>query len=235
MRGFVGFANFYRRFIKDFSRIARPLHDLTKKDVPFVWGDAQQKAFDTLKDAFVKDPILATWDPNRPTRLEVDASGYATGGVLSQKLDDGLWHPIAYRSESMTETERNYEIYDREMLAIIRSLEDWRHFLEGLPAPFEIVTDHQNLQYWRTAQNLSLAGRSGSLVSSSFSLTSLAKPTHELILSRVCPRTRNQTLRITWHRPSSSQSTSASVPASPSPILIPLSNAYATAKNATQT
>ena len=78
LRGFVGFANFYRRFIKDFSKLARPLHDLTKKDVPFTWSTAQQTAFDALKDAFVKDPILATWDPERPTRLEVDASGYAT-------------------------------------------------------------------------------------------------------------------------------------------------------------
>ena len=176
LRGFVGFANFYRRFIKDFSRIARPLHDLTKKDVPFIWGETQQKAFDTLRDAFVKDPILATWDPNRPTRLEVDASGYATGGVLSQRLDDGLWHPIAYRSESMTEAERNYEIYDREMLAIIRSLEDWRHFLEGLPAPFEIITDHQNLQYWRTAQNLTRRQARWSIWLSRFEFTLTHKP-----------------------------------------------------------
>ena len=75
-----------------------------------------------------------------PTRVEVDASGYATGGVISQKHPDGFWHPIAYRSQSMTEAERNYDIYDREMLAICEALKDWRHFLEGLPQPFEIWT-----------------------------------------------------------------------------------------------
>ena len=88
VRGFIGFANFYRRFIKDFSKIARPLHDLTKKDTPFVWGSAQQDAFDTLKKAFTSQPILAVWNPDLPTRIEVDASGYATGGVISQKHAD---------------------------------------------------------------------------------------------------------------------------------------------------
>ena len=67
VRGFLGFANFYRRFIKDFSKIARPLHDLTKKDIPWKWEDPQQMAFDTLRDAFVSSPILALWDSNRPT------------------------------------------------------------------------------------------------------------------------------------------------------------------------
>ena len=153
VRGFIGFANFYRRFIKDFSKIARPLHDLTKKDTPFLWGPKQKEAFDTLKSAFTSQLILAVWDPSLPTRVEVDASGYATGGVISQKHSDGFWHPIAYRSQSMTGAERNYDIYDREMLAICEALKDWRHFFEGLPQPFEIWTDHQNLQFWRTAQN----------------------------------------------------------------------------------
>jgi hypothetical protein len=84
----------------------------------------------------------------------VDASGYATGGVLLQKLDDNRWHPIAFRSQSMVEAEQNYEIYDKKMLAIIRALEDWRHYLKGLPRSFDIISDHRNLEYWRTAQNL---------------------------------------------------------------------------------
>jgi hypothetical protein len=155
VRGFIGFANFYRRFIKDFAKITRPLHDLTKKNTPFEWSTRQQEAFDTLREAFISSPVLALWDPELPTRIEVDASGYATGGVLSQQHTDGLWHPIAFRSSSMDPSERNYEIYDREMLAVITALKDWRHFLEGLPHPFEIITDHSNLEYWRTAQNLS--------------------------------------------------------------------------------
>ena len=135
--------------------MVRPLNDLTKKEVPWHWDDAQAAAFASLREAFVKEPILVTWEPNQPTRVEVDASGFATGGVLLQKLEDERWHPVAFRSESMIEAERNYEIYDRELLSIIRALEDWRHYLEGLPEPFEIITDHKNLEYWHTAQHLS--------------------------------------------------------------------------------
>jgi hypothetical protein len=152
VRAFIGFSNFYRRFIKDFSSIARPLHDLTKKDVPWQWHTEQQHAFDTLKEKFCQEPILKVYDPNLETRVEVDASGFATGGILSQKYPDGLWHPIAYRSSSMSKEERNYEIYDREMLGCIRALEDWRHYLEGIS--FEIVTDHKNIEWWASMRDL---------------------------------------------------------------------------------
>ena len=145
VRAFIGFANFYRRFIKDFSVMARPLHDLTKKDTPWVWGNAQQEVFDAIKSRFCSEPILKVYDPELPTRIEVDASGFAVGGILSQKHEDGLWHPVAYRSESMSKEERNYEIYDREMLGLIRALEDWRHFLEGIE--FEVITDHKNIEW----------------------------------------------------------------------------------------
>ena len=89
------------------------------------------EAFDHLKARFCIAPILKVYDPTLPTRVKVDASGFATGGILSQKHMDGYWHPVAYHSESMSKEERNYEIYDREMLGAIRALEDWRHFLEG--------------------------------------------------------------------------------------------------------
>ena len=152
VRAFIGFTNFYRRFIPDFSTKARPLHDLTKKDVPFEWKQEQQQAFDHLKAAFCIAPILKVYDPTLPTRVEVNASGFATGGILSQKHADSYWHPVAYQSESMSKEERNYEIYDRKMLGAIRALEDWRHFLEGIP--FKIVTDHKNIEWWSTARNL---------------------------------------------------------------------------------
>jgi hypothetical protein len=152
VRAFIGFSNFYRRFIKDFLSIARPLHDLTKKDVPWQWHAEQQHAFDTLKEKFCQEPILKVYNPELETRVEVDASGYATGGILSQKYPDGLWHPIAYRSSSMSKEERNYEIYDREMLGCIRALEDWRHYLEGIS--FEIVTDHKNIEWWASMRDL---------------------------------------------------------------------------------
>ena len=85
----------------------------------------------------------------------MDTSGFATGGALMQKQEDGQWHPVAFRSASMQPAERNYQIYNREMLAIIEALKDWRSFLEGSPEPFEIITDHSNLEFWCTAQDLS--------------------------------------------------------------------------------
>jgi hypothetical protein len=152
VRVFIGFANFYRRFIEGFASIARLLHDLTKKDMPWQWSEEQQKAFDTLKNQFCKEPILKVYDLELPTRVEVDASGFATGCILSQKHADGHWHPIAYCSQSMSKEERNYEIYDCEMLGAIRALEDWQHFLEGIP--FKLVTDHKNIEWWTKAQDL---------------------------------------------------------------------------------
>ena len=152
VRAFIGFANFYRRFIKDFSTMACPLHDLTMKDVPWHWDKEQQQAFDTIKMVFCTEPILKVYDPDLSTHLECDASGFAMGGILSQKHDDGLWHPVAYRSESMSKEERNYEIYNREMLRLIHALEDWRHFLEGIE--FKVITDHKNMEWWATMQDL---------------------------------------------------------------------------------
>jgi hypothetical protein len=176
LRGFLGFANFYRCFIQDFARLARPLNDLTKKDILWNWSTTQQQAFDSLKGSFSSQPILTMWELNRPTRLEVDASGYATGRVLLQLLEDDHWHPVAFRSESMAKAERNYEIYDKEMLAVIRGLEDWRHYLEGLPQPFTIITDHRNLEYWRTVQNLSHHQARWSLYLSRFDFRLTHKP-----------------------------------------------------------
>ena len=150
----IGFANFYWRFIHDFTSIAHPLHDLTKKDMPWQWHAEQQQAFNHLKRRFCEEPILKIYDPSLPTRIEVDTSGFATGGILSQKHSDGCWHPVTYRSDSMSKEERNYEIYDREMLGCICALEDWRHFLEGLPEPFKVITDHKNIEWWTTAQDL---------------------------------------------------------------------------------
>jgi hypothetical protein len=156
VRAFIGFANFYRRFIQDFVTLARPLHDLTKKDIPWQWHPEQQQAFDALKQKFCEEPILKVYDPELPTRVEVDASGFATGGILlgilSQKGEDSLWHPVAYHSDSMSKEECNYEIYDREMLSLIHALEDWCHFLEGID--FEVITDHKNMEWWSMMRDL---------------------------------------------------------------------------------
>jgi hypothetical protein len=129
------------------------LNDLTKKDTPFTWKEAQQTAFDTLKNRFTTAPILAYPDNDRVFRLETDASNFATGGVLSIE-QDGKWHPVAFSSHSMSPEERNYPVADKEMLSVIRSLEQWRHYLEGAHHEFEIWNDHANLQWFMKHQDL---------------------------------------------------------------------------------
>jgi transposase InsO family protein len=155
VQSFLGFVNFYRRFIRDFSHHARPLFDLTKKDVKWEWSADEQSAFDTLKDLITSSPILASPDNSRPFRVEADSSDFATGAVLSQQSpDDDKWHPVAFLSKSLSAVERNYEIHDKEMLAIIRAMEEWRHFLEGAEHKFEVWTDHKNLEYFMSAKKL---------------------------------------------------------------------------------
>lgn len=154
VRAFLGFANFYRPFIRDFSQISTPLSNLTKKDTPFIWRDEQSKAFEILKAAFTTAPILAHFDPDLNTVVEPDGSGWSLGSCLSQWHGDVL-RPVAYLSTKLSPAEVNYDIHDKEMLGIIRSLEDWRPELTSVAKPFEILTDHKNLVYFMTSKRLS--------------------------------------------------------------------------------
>ena len=117
------------------------------------WGPEQQTAFEELKGSLCAQPVLRIPIDDAPFRVETDCSQYAMGGVLSQ-LIDGKWHPIAYRSEALSPAERNYEIHDREFLAVMNALADWRQYLMGAQHPFEIWTDHRNLTYFRQPQKL---------------------------------------------------------------------------------
>ena len=135
---FLGLANYYRQFVKDFAKIARPLHEMTRKENKWSWGEKQQKVFEELKERFTTEPVLVTPDLDKEMRVEADASDFAMGGVLSMKCEDKRWRPVAYISKSLNEAERNYEIHDKEMLVIIQYLEAWRHFLEGAKDWFEI-------------------------------------------------------------------------------------------------
>ena len=103
---------------------------------------------------FMAEPVLAILDIDREMRVEADTSDYATGGVLLLKCEDGKWRLVAFISKLLNATERNYEIHDKEMLAVIRCLEAWRHYLEEAKLEFEIWTDHKNLQYFMTSQKL---------------------------------------------------------------------------------
>ena len=120
---FLGLANYYCRFIKNFAAIARPLHNLVKKDKKWDWMEKQEKVFKELKEKFTKKPVLAAPDIDKKMRMEVDVSDYAMGRVLSMECDNELWRPVVFLSKSLNEMERNYEIHDKEMLAIIRGLE----------------------------------------------------------------------------------------------------------------
>ena len=151
---FLGLANYYRRFIKGFAMVARLLHDIVKKDKKWEWTERQEEAFRELKKRFTEKPVLAAPDLDKKMRMEVDASDYVMGGVLSMECRDRLWRPVAFLSKSLNETERNYEIHDKEMLAIIRGLEAWRHLLKGAQYKFEIWTDHKNLEYFMKVQKL---------------------------------------------------------------------------------
>jgi len=147
-------ANYYSQFIKGFASIARPLHDMVKKDKKWDWMEKQKKAFRELKEQFTKELVLAAPDIDKKMRMEVDALDYTTGGVLLMECEDGLWRLVAFLFKSLNETERNYEIHDKEILAIIRRLKSWRHLLEGAQSKFEIWTDHKNLEYFMKAQKL---------------------------------------------------------------------------------
>jgi len=127
---------------------------LMRKDMKWRWGGEEQAVFDKLKKSFTTRPVLAAPDLDKEFRVEVDASNYATRGVLSMKCSNNLWGLVAFISKSLSDTERNYEIHDKEMLAIVRCLEEWRHFLEGMVVKFEIWTDHKNLEYFIKAQKL---------------------------------------------------------------------------------
>src|SRR6202161_2021483 len=155
VQSFLGFINFYRRFIEGFSHIAWPLYDLTKADSAFQWSSEEKSAFDMLRDRITSAPILSLPDNSRPYSVEADSSDFATRAVLSQdNPEDGKWHPVAFLSKSLSPVERNYEIHDKEMLAIVRALEEWRHFVEGAEHQFEIWTDHKNLEYFMTSKKL---------------------------------------------------------------------------------
>ena len=154
MQKFLGLVNYYRRFIKGFASIARPYNDMVKKDQKWDWIGKQEKVFRELKERVTKEPVLAIPDLDKKMRMEVDASDYTMGGVLSMEYKDKLWRPVAFLSKLLNETERNYEICDKEMLAIIRELENWRHLLEGVHFKFEIWTDHKNLEYFMKVQKL---------------------------------------------------------------------------------
>lgn len=179
IQSFLGFANFYRRFIWRYSHIVSPLTALTRKDIPWKWDDKCQKAFDTLKQAFTTAPVLQHFDPEKPITLETDASDYAIAAVASQPDADGKLRPIAYRSRKMDPAELNYEIHDKEMLAIVDTFKDWRHLLQDSKHPITVFTDHKNLEYFTTTKLLNRRQARWALLLSEYDFKVIYRPGHQ--------------------------------------------------------
>lgn len=153
LQRFLGLMNYYRRFIPHYAEKAKPLHGLTGKN-EWKWEMPQEKAFEELRSALLHAPILALPKDEGKWKIETDASQIATGGILSQQQEDGSWKPVDFISGVLSPAERNYDVGDREFLAIIRALREWRAHLLGVEVPFEIWTDHSNLRYFCQPQKL---------------------------------------------------------------------------------
>ncbi|KAL0173534.1 hypothetical protein M9458_029502, partial [Cirrhinus mrigala] len=163
---------------KNYSSIAAPLTSLLKgKPRTITWNPAAHEAFQQLKKIFSTAPLLRHPDPQRPFTVEVDASTTGVGAVLSQAVgESSLLHPCAYYSRKLSPAEQNYDVGNRELLAIKLALEEWRHWLEGSTHPFTIITDHKNLQYLREARRLNPRQARWALFFTRFNFTITYRP-----------------------------------------------------------
>src|SRR5258708_37880648 len=176
VQSFLGFVNFYQKFICDFSDITHPLYALTCKTQWWVWGSPKQEAFDALKKAVTSTPVLTFPSQSGCFCLECDTSNFATGAVLSQAQADGMHQLIAFMSKGFPDVECNYQIHDKEMLAIMHALDEWHHSLEGRAEKFKILMDHQNLAYFHDAQKLNRRQAHWSLFLSHFNFSLCHQP-----------------------------------------------------------
>jgi hypothetical protein len=154
LRSFLGFCNFYHKFIWNYSNKCQALNQLLQKNTTWDWTEDRHAAFESLKKDFLKEPVLRMPDPTRPFQIETDASKYASGAILTQEDSNGERHPVAYLSKSFNKAERNYEVYDAELLAVVRALKEWRHHIQGSPHRTLVLSDHRNLTYFRKPQRL---------------------------------------------------------------------------------
>ena len=152
IQAFIGFTNFYQCFVQGFSKVVASLIALVRKDVLFKWTEECQKSFKLLKERFTTALILAHFDSTKEIIVKTDASDWVSAEILSQYSDDNILHPVAFFSKKHSVQEVNYEIYDKELLVIIRAFKEWRPELESSAFPLKVITDHQNLEYFMSTK-----------------------------------------------------------------------------------
>src|SRR6267154_5768467 len=152
VRSTLGLLNYHRAFVPGFSHIVKPLTMLLKKNTPFLWTSACTNALNRIIHILTTAPVLTHPDPDKPYELEVDTSDYATGAILFQRDDRGKPKPLGFHSKTLSKEEMNYDIYDKELTALDRRLDEWRHLILGQPTI--VHTDHANLTYYRKPQKL---------------------------------------------------------------------------------
>ena len=164
------------------------LGKINGKDKPFQWNDQAQKAFDRLKQRFMEEPVLIMPDQTKPFQIECDASKYASGAVLTQLDGNGERHPCAFISRTFSPTERNYEIYDRELLSVICVLQEWHHYIQGSPHTTTLYSDHKNLTFFRSAQKLNRRQARWSLFLSEYDIKLEHLPGNKMVQSDTLSR-----------------------------------------------
>ena len=156
IQSFLGFAKFYRWFIFNYLDIIILLIHLIWKNIPWKFDSSCQDTFNSLKKAFTSTPILTHWIPNAQLIMETDALDYALAAILSIVNEDNEVHLVIFHSYTFTAVELNYDTHNKKLLAIFEAFKIWRHYLEGLAYPINIVMDHKNLEYFFYYQDIDL-------------------------------------------------------------------------------
>jgi hypothetical protein len=154
IQAFLKFVNFYRRFIKNFFKVAKSLVKLIKKNHLFSWSKNCQKTFDELKKRIIEESVLSYFSFELEIFLKSNSSDYVSIEVLSQKENDDLIKSVIYFSKTLFLAECNYEIYDKKLLTIIRCFEQWRAELQSIETFINVLTDHKSLEYFMTIKKL---------------------------------------------------------------------------------
>uniref|UniRef100_A0A0W0FG48 Reverse transcriptase/retrotransposon-derived protein RNase H-like domain-containing protein n=1 Tax=Moniliophthora roreri TaxID=221103 RepID=A0A0W0FG48_MONRR len=154
LQSFLGFTNFYRQFINNYSCITLPLTALTKKSIAFNFSDECRDSFEELKCCFTSAPVLRHFDPRTPCYVSMDGSDFMLSRIIQQADENGDLHPISFFSRKFAPTEINYDVYDKELLAIVETFHEHWHWLLGSPFPISVICNHKNLVYFMTLQLL---------------------------------------------------------------------------------